>query len=569
MHLKNGHQLQNGKYRIESKIGQGGFGITYRAFWTMTVQGAMGAIETEIPVVIKEFFWKNYCAREEGTSYVNISSATGKGMFARFKEKLKKEAKILSRLTHPNIVSVLDIFEENNTAYMILQLVEGESLKDKIARLGKLDETTALKYMRQLCSALIEVHGKRILHLDIKPGNVIIDKNDNAQLLDFGISKQYDDNQKETSTTPLGISKGYTPLEQYSSIETFSPPTDVYALGATFYTMLTGQIPLEATQRIITDLEPIRKFNPDVSDRTVAVVEKAMEIKPAKRFQSVRKFREALNNNAFPNATVKKTIISIPKKNKTDDTKIEKQPEIIKIRKQPAKPLIIDTESKILFNHRKKNRIGTGIGIGVAIVAVLAVVFYLYTNPENRVPVMNDVPTNHDLPPTIVVEKTETVKEAETNEELPKTLSAEQPSVVKPDPKKAENDRKKREEQAKQEKAKQEKAKQEQAKLEQIRQEQIRQEQAKQAIANLLRQADNTFNDKSLGSARYEQSYLLYLKVKNQGGDVSSGYYNFLSLSKSLINAGSGFDKNVKKMLQYAQRLNNTQEVRDLLEKCN
>jgi len=293
MQLTNNHPLQNGKYRIIEKIGQGGFGITYRALWTMTAQGAMGAIDTEIPIVVKEFFWKEYCYREEGTSIISISSATGKEMFSRFKEKLKKEAKILSRLSHPNIVRVLDVFEENNTAYMVMQLVEGESLKDKIAHKGKLDEATALKYTQQLCHALSEVHDKRILHLDVKPGNVIIDKNDNAQLIDFGISKQYNENQKETSTTPIGISKGYAPIEQYSGIETFNPPTDVYALGATLYSMLTGKTPIEATQAVSEDQEPIEKYNPHVSEKTIRAVNKAMEIKPTKRFNTMNEF---LNN---------------------------------------------------------------------------------------------------------------------------------------------------------------------------------------------------------------------------------------------------------------------------------
>ncbi|MCL2726949.1 MAG: serine/threonine protein kinase [Bacteroidales bacterium] len=298
MQLQNGYTLKNGRdpYLVQEKIGQGGFGITYRAFWKTKVQGAIGSMETKVPVVVKEFFWKDYCAREEGSSHVSISSVTGKELFARFKEKLKKEAKILSRLSHPNIVSVLDIFEENNTAYMVLQLVEGESLKDKIARLGKLDESSALKYTQQLCSALCEVHRHRILHLDIKPGNVIIDKKDNAQLLDFGISKQYDDKHQETSTTPIGISKGYAPIEQYSGLETFSPPTDVYALGATLYTMLTGQVPPEATQLVMSKMEPVQKINSVVSNHTAALVAKAMEINPISRFQTIQDFLVAIND---------------------------------------------------------------------------------------------------------------------------------------------------------------------------------------------------------------------------------------------------------------------------------
>ena len=332
MQLSKGHTLQNGKdpYRIMEQIGQGGFGITYRALWKMKAQGAIGDMDAEIPVVVKEFFWKDYCTREEGSSYVSISSASGKELFGRFKEKLKKEAAILARLRHPNIVRVLDVFEENNTAYMVMQLIEGASLKDTIARQGRLDESTALKYTQQLCSALTHVHHNRILHLDLKPGNVIIDKNDNAQLLDFGISKQYNDRQQETSTTPIGISKGYAPLEQYSGLDTFSPPTDVYALGATLYTMLTGQVPPEATQLAMSDMEPVQMYNPCVSDSTLAAIEKAMEIKPKNRFQTIQEFSDALGNDACSlQMTDETTMLDVCQKSTSGETTIANHPKYI------------------------------------------------------------------------------------------------------------------------------------------------------------------------------------------------------------------------------------------------
>ena len=175
-------------------------------------------------------------------------------MMAQFKDKLKKERKIISRLSHPNIVGILDIFEENNTAYLVMEYIEGESLKDKIMRLGKLDEHTTMKYANQICSALTKIHSKRTLHLDIKPSNILIDEDDNVQIIDFGISKQYDEKAQETSNTPIGVSTGYSPIEQYGTLKSFSPPTDIYALGATLYTMLTGQTPLEATGRSLFDL---------------------------------------------------------------------------------------------------------------------------------------------------------------------------------------------------------------------------------------------------------------------------------------------------------------------------
>ena len=298
IYLAKGHSLQGGKYRIEQKIGQGGFGITYLARWYMQISGAMGDAYSYAITVIKEFYWTEYCSRESDGKTVSISSATGKDLFAQFKEKLKKEGKLLSKFQHPNIVRVLDIFEENNTAYLVMQYIEGDSLKEVVDKNGRLDEQKALKYVGQLCSALTEIHNEKILHLDIKPSNILIDENDNAQLIDFGVSKQYlSENTGAMSETPFGISRGYSPMEQYSGITKFSPTADVYALGATLYYMLTGKTPLEATIRFDEDMPPIAAYNTDASYNVVRAVEKAMEIRSKDRYQTMTEFWNALNND--------------------------------------------------------------------------------------------------------------------------------------------------------------------------------------------------------------------------------------------------------------------------------
>ena len=119
MNLPNGHILQNGKYQITQVIGQGGFGITYQGIWFTEVKGSLGTIRTEVPICIKEYFFKDYCYREEGTWAVKVHSETGRMLFDKFKEKLIKEAKILSEVHHPHIVNVLEVFEENHTAYAV------------------------------------------------------------------------------------------------------------------------------------------------------------------------------------------------------------------------------------------------------------------------------------------------------------------------------------------------------------------------------------------------------------------------------------------------------------------
>ena len=203
MNLPDGHLLQNGKYRLTHVVGQGGFGITYRGVWYTEVKGSLGTVKTEVPICVKEYFFKDYCYREPGSQAVKVHSETGKVLFNKFKEKLIKEAKILSEVHHPYIVNVLEVFEENNTAYIAMEYISGFSLKYMLEKNGILPEATVLKYVRQIGEALQFVHDKSILHLDIKPSNILIDKNGNARLIDFGVSKRYDIEQEETSTTTV------------------------------------------------------------------------------------------------------------------------------------------------------------------------------------------------------------------------------------------------------------------------------------------------------------------------------------------------------------------------------
>ena len=297
MNLPNGYILQKGKYKIAQVIGQGGFGITYKGFWTTEVKGSLGAMRTEIPVCIKEYFFKDYCSRDPQSLIVRVHSDTGKLLFNKFKEKLIKEAKILSEVHHPYIVNVLEVFEENNTAYIVMEYIAGSSLKDKLSKEGVLPEPLVLRYIKQIGEALAFVHQKNILHLDIKPSNIIIDRNNNARLIDFGVSKRYDIQEEETSTTMLTLSKGFAAIEQYDSegIQTFTPCPDIYSLGATMYNLLTGKIPTESILRATRPLEKPSALNPHISPKVEEVILKAMEIVPTDRYQSVREMLDALD----------------------------------------------------------------------------------------------------------------------------------------------------------------------------------------------------------------------------------------------------------------------------------
>lgn len=297
MNLPNGHLLQNGKYRLTEVVGQGGFGITYKGVWFTEVKGPLGTIQTEVPVCVKEYFFKDYCYREAGSFAVKVHSETGRTLFDKFKEKLIKEAKILSEVHHPYIVNVLEVFEENHTAYIAMEYISGHSLKYRLEKEGILPEATVLKYVHQVGTALQFVHEKNILHLDIKPSNILIDKNDDARLIDFGVSKRYDIEQQETSTTMLTLSKGFASIEQYDNEGTqqFSPCPDVYSLGATMYNLLTGKIPTESILRATRPLPRPTTLNSALSAKTEAAILKAMAIVPGDRFQSVAEMMEALD----------------------------------------------------------------------------------------------------------------------------------------------------------------------------------------------------------------------------------------------------------------------------------
>ena len=174
MELPTGHYLQKGKYQLTETVGRGGFGITYKGVWFTEVKGSLGKVKTEVPICIKEYFFKDYCYRDEETFAVKVHSETGRALFEKFKEKLIKEAKILSDVHHPHIVNVLEVFEENDTAYIAMEYIQGYSLKYLLEKEGRLSENTVLFYTHQIAHALQFVHEKSILHLDIKPSNILL-----------------------------------------------------------------------------------------------------------------------------------------------------------------------------------------------------------------------------------------------------------------------------------------------------------------------------------------------------------------------------------------------------------
>lgn len=291
--LQNGTTLQGGKYRIEKMLGQGGFGITYKAVMKGSVTGSLGGMTVNIPVVVKEFFMDSVCLRV-GSTRVSVPSTGSKEQTDRYRQKFIKEANNIASLSHPNIVQVMDVFEENGTVYYVMEYLEGGSLRQMMDK-GALPEVQALEYIRQIGSALQYMHEeKHLCHLDVKPGNIMLTADGQAKLIDFGISKGYDKYGNETSSTPVGLSPGYAPLEQYqNALQDFSPVTDIYSLGATLLALLTGEIPPEAA--VVVNEDGIGECPSYVSPAVWQAINDAMEPRKKHRPQSIAKFLEMLD----------------------------------------------------------------------------------------------------------------------------------------------------------------------------------------------------------------------------------------------------------------------------------
>ncbi|WP_302774168.1 serine/threonine-protein kinase [Parabacteroides johnsonii] len=394
MNLPNGHVLQNGKYRITHVIGQGGFGITYKGVWYTEVKGSLGTVQTEVPICIKEYFFKDYCYRETESFAVKVHSETGKVLFDKFKEKLIKEAKILSEVHHPHIVNVLEVFEENDTAYIAMEYISGCSLKYMMDREGILPEPKVLRYVRQIGEALQFVHEKNILHLDIKPSNILIDSSGKARLIDFGVSKRYDIEQQETSTTMLTLSKGFASIEQYDNegTQSFSPCPDIYSLGATMYNLLTGKIPTESILRATRPLQNPSELNKDISPKTEAAIIKAMQIIPADRFQTVDEMMTALDFPAEEETPANELQNTGGLEAEDDETTVI-HPNEQSLQNEDDEDRTIVNSEEIISQPRKKKRKGVLISVVITIFACVgsAVAFLVQGNKVSTKPSVTEL----------------------------------------------------------------------------------------------------------------------------------------------------------------------------------
>ncbi len=273
-----GQRLQGGKYTIEQELGEGGFGITYRT-------------------------------RENNGRYVVIKTLNDavqrRPDFAQFQQDFLNEALRLARCSHPHIVRIDEVIQEEPLWCMVMEYIDGEDLASRVENQGALLEAEALRYIQQIGEALTVVHNNGLLHRDVKPQNIMLRSGKSeAVLIDFGIAREFSPNLTQTHTQFL--SDGFAPIEQYDKRTKRGAYTDVYALAATLYFLLTGEVPTLAPLRAIgTPLEPPKQINPSISDKMNQAILKGMEVNAENRPQFMPAWLELLGMRvAFTVASV-------------------------------------------------------------------------------------------------------------------------------------------------------------------------------------------------------------------------------------------------------------------------
>lgn len=297
------------RYKIEEVIRAGGFGITYRA-WDPLLQSY---------VAIKEYYPSGIATRSADSSKVCVPVGQEQREYHRGRIRFLKEAQDVARFqSEPNIVSIYDYLEENDTAYMVMEYLHGCTLKQYIREHGgRLDTDHILHICLSVLDALAVVHKAGMIHRDISPENIFICEDLTVKLIDFGAAKQvYLDGEQTMSVV---LKPGYAPPEQYAKKDKQGPWTDIYALGATLYFAATGEKPEESFGRVLEDtIKPVCEVNPEIPRAMSQVIMRAMSVKIEDRYQTVEAMREALLAGEGQNAQMEPYVIPASRISKRD-----------------------------------------------------------------------------------------------------------------------------------------------------------------------------------------------------------------------------------------------------------
>ena len=364
-----------GKYIIKSVLGQGGFGITYLA----------QDYKTNELVAIKEYF-PDTLATRTNASTVSVLTGDREQNFTYGKDCFLQEARTLSEfIGNPNIVRIISYFEENNTAYFVMEYVEGESLKTHLDNNGgKLSWEETKRFLFPVIDALSSVHAKGIIHRDISPDNIIITDSGNIKLIDFGAAR-YSLGDKSRSLDVV-LKHGYAPKEQYTRHGKQGPFTDVYSLGATFYRTLTGRIPPDSIDRLEEDdLVLPSTLGSDISEDAEEAIVKALSVQPAERYQNMAEFKKALP--AEENDEIVKTVAVFNEdKNRETvtvlmtDTKADSENEHVAEIEQELQP----TQPQSHDNKKDKKKKSTIILVFLSLIVPFLGIIMLFVNKKKN-----------------------------------------------------------------------------------------------------------------------------------------------------------------------------------------
>ena len=368
MQLKSGTFLQGGKYKIIHHLGQGSFGITYLAEHT-----ALGK-----RVCIKEFFMKELNLRSEDGSITGLSEGT---LSYNYAQKFRKEAMNLAGMEHPNIVRVTDSFDENGTFYYVMEYIQGENLNEYI-RKHRISIEDATMYIKTVADALMYMHEKmHMLHLDLKPSNIMRRSDGHVYLIDFGLSKHYDEKGTPETSTTIGLgTPGYAPIElgNHAKSGEFLPTIDVYSLGATYYKLLTTETPPIASDIVSDeDLIPKALCSAHIPQEISSVVIKAMTPSVKKRTRNVREFITALsiNKHVFNKEISRNTTEHLVFINKNDEETV-----ITNYNTRRANRINDNKRGKTNKTKKSGNAGSMKIVVGGVLLAIIGSILFFWTN---------------------------------------------------------------------------------------------------------------------------------------------------------------------------------------------
>lgn len=402
------HQLRPGtklrdRYVVGAVLGEGGFGITYIGCDAML----------NLRVAIKEYYPNGYSNRNHDVSdTVTLSHAKGQEFFANGMDRFLREARVLAKFyEEPGVVGVRDFFQENGTAYIVMDFLDGVDLRTYLKRRGTIPAEELFPMMRPIMESLSKIHVAGIIHRDISPDNIMLLKNGNLKLLDFGAAREVGGNK----SLSVVLKPGFAPEEQYRSKGNQGPWTDVYALCATMYCCLTGRVPDESLQRMVKDVvkSPMELGLPITAAQNKALMT-GLQVQSSARYQSMEELMAALTASAEPddNATVvlqesdyadKTVCVAQSAQPKGAEREVRQEPPVQK--KQPEKPPVkkqvpkqkpaAPKEPKPAKN--KKKRKAPYFGAAIVVVILVLVLRGVFSPGEVQHSITEELPNQREM----------------------------------------------------------------------------------------------------------------------------------------------------------------------------